>query len=47
MIAIVAGGVAALIGLLLVSKRSSKLRENDVQTPGGTQRIQERGDFNV
>jgi len=50
MIAIIAGVVAALIGFLLVvmgSKRTSTLRENVVQTPGGTERIQERDDFNV
>ena len=50
MIALVAGVVAALIGLLLVfvgSKRSSTVRENVVQTPGGTERIQERDDFNA
>jgi hypothetical protein len=50
MIALVAGVIAALIGLLLFftgSKRSSTLRENVVQTPGGTERIQERDDFNV
>jgi uncharacterized membrane protein len=50
MIAIIAGVVAALIGFLLVvmgSKRSSTLHENIVQTPGGSERIQERDDFNV
>jgi hypothetical protein len=50
MIALVAGVTAALIGLLLFfmgGKRSSTLRENVVQTPGGTERIQERDDFNV
>lgn len=50
MIALVAGVIAALIGLLLLftgSRRSSTLRENVVQTPGGTERIQERDDFNV
>ena len=50
MIALVAGVIAALIGLLLFfvgGKRTSTLRENVVQTPGGTERIQERDDFNV
>lgn len=50
MIALVAGLVAAAIGLLLFfmgNKRTSTLRENVVQTPGGTERIQERDDFNV
>jgi uncharacterized membrane protein YidH (DUF202 family) len=50
MIAIIAGVVAALIGLLLFfmgSKHTSTMRENVVQTPGGSERIQERDDFNV
>ena len=50
MIAIWVGVIAALIGLLLVflgSRRTSTLRENVVETPAGTERVQERDDFSV
>lgn len=50
MIAIWAGVIAALIGVLLVllgGSRRSTVRENVVQTPSGTERVQERDDFSV
>jgi hypothetical protein len=50
LIAIWAGVVSLLIGILLVvmgGRRRSTVRENVVQTPSGTERVQERDDFNT
>ncbi len=50
LIAIWAGVAALVIGLLLVlvgGRRRSTLREDVVQTPTGSQRVEERDDFSV
>jgi hypothetical protein len=49
LIAIWAGAVSLVIGILLMvlgGRRHSSVRENVVQTSSGTERTQERDDFN-
>jgi hypothetical protein len=50
LIAIWAGAAAILIGLLLVfagGRRRTTVREDVVQTPTGSKRVEERDDFSV